>query len=426
MKRIGLILLGAMILLASAPVLAQSQAFESAVLQTGSLTGTVFQRYYAPTKAAISPGCSTSCGASGVNCDLTDAAQPACKLTFGAKGLGGYRGYTEDIFNFGANFGDNFYSVFDYEANAGTGTHTGYYAWTSGPVANGATSLWNVADCTGTNGSACLGNSTSSNAVAQTNTPQSTIGAVGGLSPIPVPKAFDIDGDGNAYTKGGVKGTFQVKWDAVTATGKAPGVAAAGYDLYFSKSSGACGTAPTQFTFLKTVTATQAEVGFAEVGLSSATEAACVTFALKVRFPANSTGAVITSKFLSANGQSFGTSGAATVYDLSAKFIGRTNVEVGWKTSLEDGVQAFNVLRATSANGAFQKIGTVPAKGTASSYSFIDTLQAPAGPVAVSGLFYKVEAIDMDNSATAYGPVKVTLGQDRPITVQKPAVKKHR
>lgn len=435
MKKLGLILVAAALLIVAVPALADNQAFEASVLQTGDLgAGTVYQKYWTAGKPDINANCGPpagTCGASGASCQTDSLGQLVCPLTYSAKNAGGYRGYSENLFNFGDTAsGTTFNSTFEYQTGAGSATHTGYYAWVTGPVNAGETSTWNATslDCAGSGGSACFGVGTSNNSKDYTGTPQGTITKKGGLSPIPAPRAFDIDGDGNAYTKGGVKGTFQLKWDAVTSVGKAAGASPTGYDLYFAKTAGACGAQPaeTAFTFLKTVAQAQAEVGFAEVGMTSATDPSCVTFALKIRYGAAASNVVI-SRFLSANGQSFGPGSAATVYDIAAKYIGRTNVEVSWKTSLEDGVQAFNVLRSTSQNGAFQKIGTVPAKGTASSYSFIDTLTAPAGPVAVSGLFYKIESIDIDNSATAYGPVKATLPvQERPITVQKPAVKKHR
>ncbi len=433
MKKLGITLVAATILVLAIPAMADLQPFEASVTQTGDLGAlTVYQKYWTSAKPDVSSNCLGACGTNGVNCDNTDPNQPVCKLTYSAKLANGYRGYSDNIGNYGdAAAGTVFQATFEYETNAGAANHTGYFAWVSGAVNVGDTSAWNASalDCVGSNGTSCIGQASTNTSRATSNTPIGTIGKLGGFSAIPVPRATDIDGDGNAYTKGGVKGTFQIGWDAVTSSGKNPGLAPLGYDIYFSKSTGACGTAPASngFTFLKTVTTAQAEVGFAEVGLGSASDPACVTFALKVRFGATSDNKVIVSRYLSANGQSFGTAGAASVYDVAAKYIGRTNVEVSWKTSLEDGVQAFNVLRATSQNGAFQKVGTVPAKGTASSYSFIDTLTAPAGPVAATGLFYKLEAIDMDNSATSYGPVKATLPvQERPITVQKPAVKKHR
>ncbi len=421
------------LLFVTVPAFADLQPFEASVTQTGDLgAATVYQKYWTGVKADVSSNCLGACGSNGVGCDASDPEQPVCKLTYSAKGANGYRGYSDNLFNYAdADSGTVFNASFEYQSGAGLPNHIGYFAWVTGAVNVGDTSAWNapILDCAGSNGSACIGQASSNSSRATQNTPLGTIDRIGGFSAIPVPRAADLDGDGNAYTRGGALGTFQIAWDAVTSTGRNPGAQPLGYDVYYAKSPGLCGTPPveTAFTFLRTVTAARAEVDYSEVGLSSPSETACVTFALRLRFGSTSDGKIIVSRYLSANGQQFGTAELADVYDLAARFIGRGRVEVVWKTSLEDGVQAFRVLRAMRSDGVFQPVATVPAKGTASSYSLIDTPTAPSGPVAAAGLFYRLEALDMDNSATSYGPVKASLPtQDRPITVQKPAVKKHR
>jgi hypothetical protein len=161
---------------------------------------------------------------------------------------------------------------------------------------------------------------------------------------------------------------------------------------------------------VKTVAGTTTDVTEAEAGLTPG-EAAGVTFALKIRFPSTSDGDVIVTRYLSANGQCFLNGGlSANIYELAAKYVGKTNVEVTWKTSLEDGVRGFYVSRSTTQNGPYTRVSDlIPAKGEASAYSFIDAVQAPGAAIKATGLWYKVETIDIDDNAVEYGPTKAQM-----------------
>jgi hypothetical protein len=324
-----------------------------------------------------------------------------------------------------------FNSVVEMEANAGAGNHAGYYVWTQGAVNEFDLGLWNDAglNCASTSvDTTCLGNGNADNSVDVGGVPSSsggpTLNNVGGFRPIPVPRAFDIDGDGNAGTKAGVKGFYQLAWDAAASLGKNPGRAPAGYEVWAAKSTGSSGnpgscTPPTQAAFLRVVqvpaTPTQAEITDAQLvsaGVGPLGPTDCVTFALKVRFGATLNATPIVSRYVSANGQSFfGTGGlSASVYELAAKYAGKNNVNVSWKTSLEDGVRGFYVSRATTQSGEYTRVSElISAKGEPSAYSFIDTIQPPAGNVKATGLWYKVETIDIDDNAVEYGPTKAQL-----------------
>ncbi len=387
---------------AFAPTTANAQAypFESSVLQ--SPTGlSVYQRYYTPSKNIISPGCDGTCFTKP--CNLFEG-QTYCLLGYSAKGATGYRGYSEDIFNFGVGDNTIFYSIYDHEKNAGAGNHQGYYAWVSGTVVINSFSLWNSAtlDCAGANATDCLGVGSSSNARSEASgVPASSGGPSlpnsGGLSPIPVPKA----------APGSTSSSFNLQWSAISSVGENPGTAPAGYEVWGARSANCSAPALAgSFQFVKLVAGTSTTVNLTEVpGTGDA-----VTFALKIRFPAAG-GTVMSTRFLSANGQCFLGGGlSANVYELAAKYAGKTNVEVSWKTSLEDGVRGFYVSRATSQNGPFARVSDlIPAKGEASAYSYIDAIQVPAGVTKATGLWYKVETIDIDDNAVEYGPIKAQL-----------------
>ena len=300
------------------------------------------------------------------------------------------------------------------------GNHQGFYGWVRGTVTDGSTSLWNDLNCAGVNGTDCLGVATSGNARSETTGVPSSSGGpaipnVGGMSPIPVPKA----------APGSTSDSFNLSWGAIASVGENAGAAPLGYEVWGARTA-SCASAATagQFQFVKLVPGTSTTVLLSEVpGTGEA-----VTFALKIRFPAAG-GTAMSTRFLSANGQCFLGGGlSASVYELAAKYAGKTNVEVTWKTSLEDGVRGFYVSRATTQNGPYARVSElIAAKGEASSYSFIDAVQMPAGAVKATGLWYKVETIDIDDNAVEYGPTKAQLpGPNRDAIIKQRTVKPQR
>jgi len=271
-----------------------------------------YQRYYTPGDDDVNRNCTVTCGTGGASCDQTDPAMKYCKLTYNSTKKA-FRGYGENVANYNAALEDGtvFYSILDAQKVDG-GRTVGLYAWVAGPVWNNSKNTWSAADCVGTTvAQACIGNANPSNARAVTgNPPGGALNVVGGLSPIPAPLAFDIDHDGNAYTVGGVKGTFQLQWDAAFAVGPAAtGLVPVGYDLYFAKSApsgGSCASpTPAQYTFLETIPGVQAQIPYTAVGMADPNEAACVTFALKVVFPSTLDGKKMVTRYLSSNGTTF-------------------------------------------------------------------------------------------------------------------------
>ncbi|MFN7966106.1 MAG: hypothetical protein U0V87_10515 [Acidobacteriota bacterium] len=377
--------------------------FSSSVHNTPSAVpgGTVFQRYFAALASGVSPDCSTNCGAGG--CVTTDGQQ-TCQLTT-RNSAGAYLGYdsnSDNYFPAGTGDGNTFQALLEAQGGAGTSGHIGYYGWTSKVVLSTDQSKKNVADCTGTNAASCLGNANSTNSRDISGVPNADGGAAGtqrfgGLSPVPAPRV-------TSYSP--ATGITNLGWDAaVSNTGS---LTAVSYDLHFFK--GACNINPneTQFTLLKNVTGTSTTVANADVGAGPSD---CVTYALRPVL-ANIVGGTVKTRFLSSNSQQVrvsGSGGAATVFDISAKWASANNVEVNWKTSLEDGVRGFYVSRATTENGTYVRVSSlIAAKGEASAYTFVDAVQVQ-GIQKASGLFYKIETVDIDDNVAAFGPAKAQL-----------------
>jgi len=313
------------------------------------------------------------------------------------------------------------YELIEAQSGAGTGTHTGYYAWLSRVVVTGETGVATDINCAGSSALSCLGPAKTANVInagGVTNTPQGTIANRGGLNAIPVPSV-------SGYNKG--TGTISLGWDAAAPVND---TSAARYQVnYFvsDAAAGSCGAAPseTQFTALKDVTGTTTTVTLAELGLSAGAEK-CATFSIRLRYP-DAGGTAVRSLYLSANGQAvyLGSGGlASAVTNLQAKYIGGTSVSVSWNMTDEQGVDGFNVYRATTLNGNYEKVNAalVPANGTGA-YTFIDTLSAPAGRVAAAGLFYKVETVGSTRQAMS-SAVKATLGVSERPAIHKAAPKK--
>jgi len=395
MKRF--VLLIALAVLAVGAANADNWPFNSSAVESGNVGVQVYHRYWiqgAP--IPVNNDCVDTCVATGYSCEDFEG-QTYCLTPFAAKGLNGYRSYDSNPFNWNDQpNGTVFQSLFEYQT--ASGLHTGYYAWVSGPVTVGETSAWNAAGCAGGNGQSCLGQATAANAMDVLRVPGGDRLNVGGFSPLPVPRGA------RAAT-----GTYQLDWDAVTSVGDAPGGTPVGYDIYVNKAAASGNACPApnrdQVTFVKTVTGVNATVTDAEIG----GPADCVTFALKVRFGTSGDGPVI-SRFVSAFGQTFSNSPLSSdVYDITARWLRANNVEVTWKTSLEDGVRGFYVSRSTSLNGQYERVSDlIQANGEPSSYNFIDTLTV-TGKVTASGLFYKIESVDIDDQIATFGPVKAQM-----------------
>lgn len=416
MKKISVLFGLAALLLAATPVLA-SQGFTGNVLSDNAQDSTVFERMYTQESPEIN---SNGLGACKGARFVWHADTRLCEVKFIA---GGYRGYSEDTANYGGTDGKVHFIVWDVERNTNAGNHTGYYFCASKVVNPGESHSWTAVDCIGTStGSTCLGQGNKNNATGkeQASTPLGTIEPLpaSGFRPVPVPKPSKAN-----------NGVIPVSWSAADCINAGGAIS---YDLYYVVSNTNEAATVGALKFLKNVTGLSTTVNVAaDLGADSfpptTAEPKYITFALKLRYPDAKNATEVRSLYLSANSQAVVFGGtAATVTNLAAKYVGKTNIEVSWKTSLEDGVQSFVVKRALLPNGPFQVVGTVPAKGQASSYSFIDTVQLPAGRVTTSGLYYKVETIDVDNNATAYGPVKAQLpvSTNRPVIIkEKPARK---
>lgn len=413
MKKILIFALGVVACAALAPA-TQAQTFESGLQSIDALPTLPYVRYY--TNSSISQNVNPS-GRFG-SCptwegtDIDTSTENYC----GARHLSAkrtYRAYSELLQNYGpAPQGTVMHAVWDYQAGTG-GDRTGYYAWAADPVFEGDTMLISDINCTGTNLSKCLGaiNPASATGTEIADAPgaggagDATIAPVFGLRPIPVPRVTTSSVD-----------PINLDWDAASLIGTAS--FSAQYDIYFAKDStsdGSCTARTGTFTFLKTVSGLNTTVALSEIG-EAAGNSSCVAFAIRLRYPPAGGVNALLSRYFSRAGQAVILDGgvtAAEVYDLLARRVGANSVEVSWKTSLEDGVRGFYITRSFTENGTFERVSTlIPAKGEPSAYSFVDQANAQAlrVPGRVAGLFYRVEAVDIDDNVTPFGPVKAELG----------------
>ncbi|MDQ7008510.1 MAG: hypothetical protein Q9Q40_14915 [Acidobacteriota bacterium] len=405
-KKILMTLIAAAFVLGSGlDVFAFSKPIESVVRETDAAEGPVSIRYFKEGHSAVNPNaavCPTGLvdPAGGRYCEINHTNKPN-------KGKVGYKGTLEDIFNWDGNYG-LYMGAWDTEFGTGTPDHKGYYAWVGQNVADtDQDDLW-AAGCVGVkSNNTCLGAAEPANSAGTeiANTTQGIISPWGGLRPIPVPKP-------SATTDPLV---IQLDWTAVSVIGVAPADPVQ-YDLYYVANVGGSCAAPTAdaYTFLKTVTGTSTTVSAADLGIGDQDSA---FFALKIRYPGPTS--EVLSRYLSANSQCVGFGAFdVQVVDLSSRYVGRNNIEVNWRTELEDGVVGFYVTRSFTQNGPYQRVSSlIPAKGEPSSYSFIDAIntRAPRG----SGVFYTLEVVDIDDAITTVGPTATELPNLNPGVVPK-------
>jgi hypothetical protein len=93
--------------------------------------------------------------------------------------------------------------------------------------------------------------------------------------------------------------------------------------------------------------------------------------------------------------------------DFSAQ-PGNSHVALRWKTRTEPGNAGFNIYRSEAANGTYVKINstTIPARGTATdgaAYDYVDDRVKPG-----KSWFYRLENIDLQDTAVFHGPVRAT------------------
>ena len=85
------------------------------------------------------------------------------------------------------------------------------------------------------------------------------------------------------------------------------------------------------------------------------------------------------------------------------------SVTLNWVTETETDTSGFNILRADKKKGVYEQINEalIPAEGSATqgaSYEFVDN-DVRNG----KKYFYKLEDIDMNQTSTLHGPVKVKV-----------------
>lgn len=386
--------------LCAVPALAQSKAFNSAVMVNSDVGAPVYVRYFTPSVTGWNLGGGVTQGPCTVAAGTYDAGTAYCQIVFNTHNTPntGYRGQAENIFNFQKDYGTVFYAVFDMEQGTGTASHAGYYFAAAKGVQTADTGAWWLTDCGGTNTpSSCLGQGNATNAAgtAQTVTAAGTVNPIGGFRPIPVPKpVFDSP-----------SGNLALSWTAASIVSPDSSAAALSYDLYVAKK--ACGSSvlSTDYALLKNVTGTSTSVAKADLALSGNT---CAWFAIGLHYPSAGTTAVA-SRYLSANSLpvSYDAS-AATVTGLRATYMRNLGVQVTFKTTSESNTQGFYIARSFSANGPFVRVSPlIAAKGEANSYTYMDATRA----LVLRGgkVYYRVDVVSRDGKANSFGPVFVDI-----------------
>ncbi len=419
-KKILILMAGAALLFALVPnSFAAAKIIESVVNQENDgnrfPNEPVAVRYFLEGDARISPGGPGRCaGAAHTWIEEGRYCEERWRSNATTDAIG-YLGFADNITNWDGNFGV-YQAAWDAETGTGGADHAGYYAWMAKDVQLADNADRWVGDCqSGPNDQSCVGSANPVNAAGTDvpNTPLGTLSPIGGLRPIPVPLPSDVSGD-----------VITLEWEPATKIGSGA-TADIQYDLYYVVKDGSCAapTAAEYTNFLKTVTGVTTTVNTADLGFGAGEDKA-VFFAMKLRYPNTATDVV--TRYFSANSQciAFGTFGVE-IAELQARHLGGTAVEVSWRTELEDGVVGFYVTRALAPEGPYTRVSPLlSANGEPSGYSFVDRINLRRVSN-VKGLFYQLEAIDVDDEITTAGPAEASIElpsniQTRPTRQQRP------
>lgn len=408
MKKILGIALGLVLLVGLAPsAQAQPAIFEASGFLTDTDVGTIWLRYF-----STQPGVTDiTAGGSDLACRggfEVEGEQRYCGGNFRAKKQA-YRWYADNVLNYGGNNGDEYHAVLDYLDG-----DTGYYSWADKNVSNIATTDWKTVDCQGLVGQDCLGpfNQDSAAGSDQTDVPGGPIAPIAGLRPIPVPKVV-----GTTPETGGVE-SIDLDWDDVNSIGKAT---PAEYDVHYATDATGDGSCtPGAFTFLKTVSLSEAVVDLAtEIPEVDPGSSNCVQFKVAIRYPAAGGTVEMTSRYLSGAGQAVIVDGGATLANIkfTAIYLGNSQVQITVDVEGAKGDETIEVVRGLRAEGPFETVESfTPAPGDGS-YPVVDTLDRRAIAASqlrgATGLWYQVNVISGDK-VDSLSPQKVEIeGQQR-------------
>lgn len=434
-KWIGYALAGiAVLALTAVPALAASQPFNSNLDGTklepwnselpNNLEGPIYSNYFRDGGETMNPG--------DCNTPLFPDDETWCMGKFFGPPKGGpsWRGPNSDIFNYDGVDGQMYHAFWNAELDGGEPEHRGYYAWVCKTVTFGEDSDWQPPDCIGdAQPATCLGNPDPTEvgpAADFWGGPEQSIEPEDSLTPMPIP--YQVD-DGNPNDE-----LVTLEWNAVQARGECNSEAE--YSLYYyvdDLSDGACDQ-PTadQFTFLKTVSTNTATVNVVdELGINL-DDAKGVVWALKFFFPMaledNRTNWDRESLYFSGNSlcTTFDTGLGATFLSVNAEYVGGRNVSVTWEAKEEGNLRGYYVTRAFNPNGPFNRVSELIASQGGGQYQYTDTIDVQRiRPGQMSGVFYKIEAVDSSNKVSATSsaasveppeaPTRIRTPQDRQI-----------
>lgn len=96
-----------------------------------------------------------------------------------------------------------------------------------------------------------------------------------------------------------------------------------------------------------------------------------------------------------------------TLTAFNARTVGK-NIQLAWTTSREENTRSFTLERSADNGRTFQPIGEMMARNSpnGATYELLDETAASAGN---NTLYYRLKAVDFDESTELYGPVRAQL-----------------
>ncbi len=88
-----------------------------------------------------------------------------------------------------------------------------------------------------------------------------------------------------------------------------------------------------------------------------------------------------------------------------------SDITISWRTAVENDVETFAIERSITSSDQFERVGTLQATGSNSSYEYVDKDAFLKGDSEVSGTVYRYRLVAQDQSSKAVyttDPIAVT------------------
>jgi hypothetical protein len=363
----------------------------------------------------------------GINNNTPECQNIRCPRPYNTNtifGFGGYRCNQENTASYNTDQDNQtVYMLVDAEVGAGACNHIAYFA-VQGMIAS-STVLINVGDdrqsgCPGTASINCYFPVDPAQA-RQTPLPSTfpthgpvphQITSIAGLSPVPTVRIHsDLVGCGI----GAVRLTWEEPETYAGLMRNGVPSPVQGVNLYVNHAS--CGTCPDGATGWSLLGSFPMSAG--ATGICQPLFFGGSWYALTVRLkgPGSAPSSIETGMvggvgFVGANSQCVDPRPVvARIVSLSARYVGRSRVNVQWTSGAEGGVEGFLVSRASSPAGPYDRVSEVIAPtGDGSRYAFSDRVHASAGGGPV---YYRIEVACADATAEYSGVVSAILPAPR-------------